>query len=182
MEACWAHNPEVRGSKPRSANRFSQPSLHTVHSADRDTHDCSRSHNQSSLTTLSICLNHCNLTTVLSVDRSVRYTLCTHHARHQSAPTCHTAFTWTPCSLSTSDLSRSTLAIRLVCTNRPLGCVQHHRTRALLLISIYRLRLYDISFTRFHHTNSVCICTGIVVALAVFTRIVNECENSVRIH
>ena len=20
MEACWAHNPEVRGSKPRSAN------------------------------------------------------------------------------------------------------------------------------------------------------------------
>ena len=21
MEACWAHNPEVRGSKPRSANR-----------------------------------------------------------------------------------------------------------------------------------------------------------------
>ena len=23
MEACWAHNPEVRGSKPRSAIRFS---------------------------------------------------------------------------------------------------------------------------------------------------------------
>ena len=22
MEACWAHNPEVRGSKPRSANSF----------------------------------------------------------------------------------------------------------------------------------------------------------------
>ena len=22
MEACWAHNPEVRGSKPRSANLF----------------------------------------------------------------------------------------------------------------------------------------------------------------
>ena len=22
MEACWAHNPEVRGSKPRSANKF----------------------------------------------------------------------------------------------------------------------------------------------------------------
>ena len=22
MEACWAHNPEVRGSKPRSANVF----------------------------------------------------------------------------------------------------------------------------------------------------------------
>ena len=24
MEACWAHNPEVRGSKPRSAKPFSQ--------------------------------------------------------------------------------------------------------------------------------------------------------------
>ena len=23
VEACWAHNPEVRGSKPRSANIFS---------------------------------------------------------------------------------------------------------------------------------------------------------------
>ena len=23
MEACWAHNPEVRGSKPRSAKYFS---------------------------------------------------------------------------------------------------------------------------------------------------------------
>ena len=22
VEACWAHNPEVRGSKPRSANIF----------------------------------------------------------------------------------------------------------------------------------------------------------------
>ena len=22
VEACWAHNPEVRGSKPRSANNF----------------------------------------------------------------------------------------------------------------------------------------------------------------
>ena len=22
VEACWAHNPEVRGSKPRSANVF----------------------------------------------------------------------------------------------------------------------------------------------------------------
>ena len=22
VEACWAHNPEVRGSKPRSANTF----------------------------------------------------------------------------------------------------------------------------------------------------------------
>lgn len=22
VEACWAHNPEVRGSKPRSANKF----------------------------------------------------------------------------------------------------------------------------------------------------------------
>ena len=22
VEACWAHNPEVRGSKPRSANDF----------------------------------------------------------------------------------------------------------------------------------------------------------------
>ena len=24
MEACWAHNPEVRGSKPRSAKCFRQ--------------------------------------------------------------------------------------------------------------------------------------------------------------
>ena len=24
VEACWAHNPEVRGSKPRSANFFSR--------------------------------------------------------------------------------------------------------------------------------------------------------------
>ena len=24
MEACWAHNPEVRGSKPRSAKYFSR--------------------------------------------------------------------------------------------------------------------------------------------------------------
>ena len=22
MEACWAHNPEIRGSKPRSASNF----------------------------------------------------------------------------------------------------------------------------------------------------------------
>ena len=25
MEACWAHNPEVRGSKPRSARNFFSP-------------------------------------------------------------------------------------------------------------------------------------------------------------
>ena len=25
VEACWAHNPEVRGSKPRSANDFFLP-------------------------------------------------------------------------------------------------------------------------------------------------------------
>ena len=25
MEACWAHNPEVRGSKPRSANLYFDP-------------------------------------------------------------------------------------------------------------------------------------------------------------
>ena len=27
MEACWAHNPEVRGSKPRSAIFFSSATL-----------------------------------------------------------------------------------------------------------------------------------------------------------
>ena len=26
MEACWAHNPEVRGSKPRSAKYFGRSS------------------------------------------------------------------------------------------------------------------------------------------------------------
>ena len=28
MEACWAHNPEVRGSKPRSAKHFR---IHQIH-------------------------------------------------------------------------------------------------------------------------------------------------------
>ena len=27
VEACWAHNPEVRGSKPRSANIFLLPAI-----------------------------------------------------------------------------------------------------------------------------------------------------------
>ena len=28
VEACWAHNPEVRGSKPRSANFFTEIQSH----------------------------------------------------------------------------------------------------------------------------------------------------------
>ena len=30
MEACWAHNPEVRGSKPRSAKSLTLPTYHIL--------------------------------------------------------------------------------------------------------------------------------------------------------
>jgi hypothetical protein len=31
VEACWAHNPEVRGSKPRSASFFYIPTFLVYH-------------------------------------------------------------------------------------------------------------------------------------------------------
>ena len=45
VEACWAHNPEVRGSKPRSANAFISRHPHPFYSRPH----CQMSRHQHSL-------------------------------------------------------------------------------------------------------------------------------------